>query len=140
MPAEHGQVPFGGRQVLRRHREHVVGDVVASLLVEVVTDARPVCQQVLDGDVVADEREIFAEYRARCRGHGQRVVVYQADHCKRGEPFRPAGDGKPGANCIRYLAGAISQAICLGEFGLTAAVDGHNTGESVLISNRVDRL
>jgi hypothetical protein len=30
---------------LRRHREQVVGDVLAGLLVQVVTDARPVCQQ-----------------------------------------------------------------------------------------------
>jgi hypothetical protein len=140
VPAEHGQVVLGGRQVLRRHREQVVGDVVAGLLVEVVADARPVGQQVLDGNVVADEREIFAEYRARGRGHGQRVVVDQADHGERGEPFGPAGDGEPGANRVRYLAGAVSQAICLGEFGLTAAVHGHDTGESVLISNRVDRL
>jgi hypothetical protein len=96
--------------------------------------------QVLDGDVVADEREIRAEHRARCRRHGQRVVVDQADHRERGEPFRPAGDREPGANRIRYLAGAVSQAICLGEFGLTAAVHGHNTGELSLISNRVDHL
>lgn len=80
------------------------------------------CQQVLDGDVVADEREICAEHRAHCRGHGQRVVVYQADHCQRGQPLRPAGDREPGANRIRYLAGAVSQAICPGEFGLTAPV------------------
>jgi hypothetical protein len=48
------------------NRHRVVGDVALYVLVEVVADARSVRQEVLDRHVVADEREILAEYRP-CR-------------------------------------------------------------------------
>ena len=60
----------GDQEVLRRHQlvdgngHGVVVDVVAGALVEVVTDARPVAQEVLHGDAIVDQRQVVAEDRA----------------------------------------------------------------------------
>ena len=59
MPAGHGQVVPGAGQIARGPREHVVGDLVPVLLIEVVADAGPVHQQVLHCHVLADERQIL---------------------------------------------------------------------------------
>ena len=122
MPVEHRQVLLGCRKILGRHGEHIVGDVVAGLLVEVVTDTRPVRQQVLDRDVAAYEREIGAQHRARGRGHAQRIVCDQADHGECGQAFRSAGDREPGVGGVRYLVCAVREPVCLDELDLTAAV------------------
>ena len=140
MTAEHGQIPLGVRKVLSGHREHVVGDWDAGLLVDVVTDAGAVRQQVLHRHVIADERQIPAQHRPRGRGQCQRTVADQADDGERGQPFRPAGDREPGVEGVRYLLGTVSQAVRLAELDLAAAVHRHHTGESAPFSERVDRL
>jgi hypothetical protein len=140
MPAEHRQVLLGCREVLGGHREHVVGDLVADFLIDVVTDAGPVRQQVLDRHVLADERQIPAQHRARCRRQAQHTIDDQADHGERGQPLGPAGDSEPGVEGVRYLVRAVSQAVRLTELDLTATVHRHHTGESALIGERVDRF
>ncbi len=68
MAAEHREVLLGRRELVHGDRHHIVGDLVMCFLVEVVTDARPMRQQVFDRHIVADEREIAAEPRtSRCR-------------------------------------------------------------------------
>ena len=58
MPAEHGQVGLGAGELVRRHREHVVGDLVPVLLIEVVADAGPVRQQMLARSVLASAHDL----------------------------------------------------------------------------------
>jgi hypothetical protein len=140
MPVEDRQVLLGCRQLLRGHCEHIVGDLISGFFVEVVTNARPVRQQMLDRDIVANQRQICTQQRTRGRRHAQRVVVDQADNCERGEPFGAAGDREPGSHGVRYLVGAVSEAIRLSEFTLTAAVHRHGTGETVPVGNQVDRF
>jgi hypothetical protein len=65
---------------------------VLVLLVEVVADPRPVRQQVLDGDVAADQWEIGAEHRPCRGGEIQQAVLDQGEDCECRQPLRPAGD------------------------------------------------
>ena len=66
-PVEHGEELLGRRELLHRHRHHVVAQLALLVLVEVVADPRPVGQELLDGHPVVDEREVGAEHRAgRC--------------------------------------------------------------------------
>ena len=95
---------------------------------------------MLDRDVIADQRQICAQHRTRSRGHVQCVVINQADHCERSEPFRAAGDREPGSDRIRQLMSAVSETKRLSEYRLTAAVHRDDTSEPVLISNRADRF
>jgi hypothetical protein len=64
VPVEHREIVLGRRQLVDGDRHDVVGDLAAVALVEVVPDPRPVAQQMLDGDVVADHRKVRAEDRA----------------------------------------------------------------------------
>jgi hypothetical protein len=70
--AEHGQVLLGRREPMYGDGHRVVGDRVARVLVEVVTDAGSVRQQVLDRHIAADWREITAEHRAGRGGDVER--------------------------------------------------------------------
>ena len=58
MPVENGDVLLGGRELVHGDGHQVVVDVEVALLVEVVTDPRAMGEQMLDGDVVADERKV----------------------------------------------------------------------------------
>jgi hypothetical protein len=140
VPPEHRQVLLSCRKILRWRREHVVGELVVGVLIEVVTDARPVRQQVLDRHVLAYERQVCAQHRARGGGQAQHAIADQADHRGRGQPLRSAGDREPGVDGIRYPARAVSQAIRLGELDHTATVDRDHASESALLGKRVDRL
>jgi len=140
MPVEHRQVLLGCGKILGRHGEHIVGDLVAGLLIKVVTDTRPVRQQMLDRDVTADEREIPAQHRTRGRRHAQRIVLDQADHRQCGQPFGSAGDREPGTDRVRYLVCPVSEPVRPDELDLTAAVHGHDASEPIPGGNRVDYL
>ena len=59
------------------------------ILVEVVPDPRAMREQVLDGHVVRDEREIVAEKRARGRRELERAVLDETHDGERGQPFTP---------------------------------------------------
>ena len=63
MATEHRDVLLGGCELVHGNRHHIVGDFVLCVFVEVVTDPRAMGQQVFDGHVVADERELAAEQR-----------------------------------------------------------------------------
>jgi hypothetical protein len=97
-------------------------------------------QKIFDRDVVADEREVLAEHRPRGRGQKKGMAVDQADDRERGQSLRSAGDREPSVDRVRYVMGAVGEAVGLGELNLAMAVQGHDAGESVLLGDRVDRL
>ena len=53
------------RQLVYRHRHQVIVEVELALLVEIVTNAGAVREQVLNRDVVRDQRQIVLEHRER---------------------------------------------------------------------------
>ena len=75
MAVQDGEVVLGRRQVVHRHGHHVLGHIRMQLLVEVVADARAVCQQLLDRHVLRDQRQIGAEERPRCRSELDRSLL-----------------------------------------------------------------
>ena len=95
---------------------------------------------MLDRDVIADQRQIRAQHRTRSRGHVQRAVINQADHGERSEPFRAAGDRKPGSERIGQLMSAVRETKRLSEYPLTAADYRDDTRETLLISDQADRF
>lgn len=106
---------------------------MAACPVEVVANAGPVCQQMLNRHVLADERQICAQHRPGSRGQAQRTLADQADHRQRRQPFGPAGDPEPGADRARQLVRAVSQPVCHRELGLTVTIDHHHASESALL-------
>ena len=58
---EHRQVLLGRGKPVHGHGHHVRRDVVERVLVEVVADPRPVGEQVLDGHVAGDQRQVAAQ-------------------------------------------------------------------------------
>ena len=60
---EHSQELFGRCQLVHRHGHEVVVDVGLGVLVEVVTDAGSMRQQVFDGDAVPDKPQIATQNR-----------------------------------------------------------------------------
>jgi len=99
MSVEHCQEVFGGCQFLNRNRHHVVVGLIANVLVEIVTDTRTMRKQMLDRDIVANERKVAPENGARRGGELQDAVLDQTDHCERGHPLVPTGDPEPGQQC-----------------------------------------
>ena len=98
MPAEHGEVLLGRRELVHRDRHQVVVHVEVHVLVEVVADAGAVGEQLLDGHVVVDQREVLAEQRASGRREVERAVLDEAHDRERGEALRPARDPESGVD------------------------------------------
>ena len=94
VPVQHRQVLLGRRQLVHRHRHHVVGDVADGVLVEVVADPGTVGQQVLDGDVVGDQGQVVAEQRAGGGVEPERPALDQGHDRQRGEALGCARGGE----------------------------------------------
>ena len=60
-PVERGEVLLGGPQLVHRDPRYVILDLVAGVFVEIVADPGPMREQLLDGYLVVDEREIASE-------------------------------------------------------------------------------
>src|SRR5207245_10988549 len=60
-PVERGEVLLGGPQLVHRDPRYVILDLVAGVFVEIVANPGPMREQVLDGHLVVDEREIASE-------------------------------------------------------------------------------
>ena len=125
---------------MHRYGQHVVGDLVVGVLVEVVTDAGPVRQEVFDRDVVADQRQVGAEHRTRGGRQVQQSLFDQAGDGERGQPLRPAGDREPGVDRVRDPVRAVRVSVRLGELELATPVHPHHTAEPGLVRDRVDRV
>ena len=92
MTAEHSQVVLGADQLVDRNREHVVGDRLDGVLVEIVADPRPVAEQVLDRDGFVDQWEVGAEQGPSGRVQRQHATLDQSHHHQRREALGATGD------------------------------------------------
>ena len=94
VPVQDRQVLLGRRELVHRHRHHVVGDVADGGLVEVVADPGAVRQQVLDRHVVGDQGQVLAEQRAGRGAELERPALDQAHHRQRGQALGSARGGE----------------------------------------------
>jgi hypothetical protein len=121
------------------HRREVLGDVVDLVFVEVVADPRPVRQEMLDGDGVVDQGEIFAEHRPSGRLEVQRPVLDETHDRERREPLGAARDPEPGSECVRYRVRTVGETERIGVSHLSRAVVRHHPGEVGALRLRLDR-
>ena len=77
---EHGEEVLGGGQLVHGDGQHVVGDVALLVLVEVVADAGPVAEELLDGHAVVHQREVVAEEGPRGGVAAERAPLDQRHH------------------------------------------------------------
>src|SRR4029434_1786062 len=112
-----------------RHRQQVVRDVEVGLLVDVVTDTRPVREQVLDRDVGADEGKIVTQYRPSGGGQVEPALLDEGRDAERGQALGPAGDREPGVDRVRNPARPVREAVRLGQLDGAAAVHPYHSGE-----------
>ena len=89
---ENAEELLGRGELLDRNGHDVVDRVVHHVLIDVVTDAGAVGEQVLDGDAVVDQREVVTKDRAG-RGVETELSLLDQTHDRRGsETFRAARD------------------------------------------------
>jgi hypothetical protein len=73
-----------------------VADLVAGFLIQVIADARPVRQQLLDRHLVTDQRQVAAQHRPGGGGQVQLARFDEAHHREGGQSFAAAGDRELG--------------------------------------------
>ena len=95
VPVEDGEVLLRRRELVHGDRHQVVGDVDVAVLVQVVADARAVREQVLDGHVVADEREIVAEQERAVVERSRTPSSIRLTTASAVRPFVAARDREP---------------------------------------------
>ena len=95
-------------------------------------------EQVLDGHVVRDEREIVAEKRARGRRELERPVLDETHDGECGQTLHAARDREPRVGLVRDLVAAVRKAVRLVEDDLVATVDADDAREALLGGERVD--
>jgi hypothetical protein len=93
------------------------------LLVQVVPDPRAVCEQMLDGHVVADERKILSEQRSRGRRELEQTVLDEAGDRERRQSLCAARDRELSIDFVGYLLAALREAVRLRDFDPRPAVD-----------------
>ena len=138
VPVEHGQILLGRRELVHGNRHQVVRDLVIGVLVQVVADARAVRQQVLDGDVVADERKISAEHRACRRRELERAVLDEARDCYGSQSLGGARSCELGVDRVRDPETAMRKPIRLCKLDLTVTIDAYDAREVVRRGDRID--
>jgi hypothetical protein len=132
VPVEDCQVLLGRRELVHRDRHEVLVHVDIRVLVEVVADPRAVREQVLDGHVVADERKLVSEKRARRRGELEHSVVDEAHDREGRQPLRTAREREPRVWRVRDPVTTMRVAVRLLDLGPPPAVHSHDTREAGL--------
>lgn len=122
------------------HREHIVGDRVVGLLVEVVTDARSVSQQLLDRHLVIDQWQVLGQQRTSGGGWLELAFLDQAHHRQGGQPLGAAGNRELGVDRVGDEAAAMRETVCLGQLDTVSAVDADHAGEPCVGSESIDRI
>ena len=137
-PSSTDEVVLGRDELLDGHRQHVVGDLVTGILVEVVADARPVREQVLDRHAVVDQREIVAEHRTCRRLETERAFLDEAHHGERRPPLHAAREREPRVDGVGDRVPPVGESVRLRELELTGTVDPHDAGEVRFPGGRID--
>ena len=114
---EHREVVLGGRELVHWYRHHVLLDLESGFLVEVVADARPVRQEVLDRHAVVDHRQIAAEDGAGGRRELEHAFLDQAHDGERREAFRPLASPKRVSTAF-----GISKPRCARPYALASSI------------------
>jgi hypothetical protein len=96
-------------------------------------------QQLLDRDVVVDQRQVIAEQRSRARVQRECAVGDEADDDERRQRLGAAGDAELRRLRIRNAVRAMRQAIRASN-GLAVAIDPHHAREPRLGRRTVDRF
>jgi hypothetical protein len=140
VPGEHRQELPGCHQLVHRHRHHVAVHVADGVLVEVVTDPRPVRQQVLDRHVVGYQGQVLPEQRAGGRTQLERRALDQAHHGQGREALRPARDGELGLHLVGGPVRPVGAPVGRAELDLARAVDLDHAAEPGALRGRVQRV
>ena len=127
VPAENREVLLGCPQLVNRYGHHVVVDREVGLFVEVVADARPVREQLLDGHVVGDQRKIASEYRTRRCFEAQKTLLDQTHDRECGQPFHTTRNREPGLVRDGHGVGAVRKPVRTRERDLVSDVDPHDS-------------
>ena len=100
---EYGEVLLGRRELVHGNRQQVVGEVEILLLVQVVADARPMGEEVLDGHLVVDQRQVAAEHRTGRGRRARATLLDQADDGQRRQALRAARGREAGVDLVGDL-------------------------------------
>ena len=132
MAVEHREVVLGGRELVHWHRHDVLAGLESGLLVEVVADARPVRQELLDRHAVVDQRQVAPEHGAGGRRQLEHACLDQAHDDERGEALRSARESETRVHRVRDLEAAMREAVCPRQLDPVALVDPNDTREPCL--------
>ena len=86
-------------------------------------------QQVLDCDVLADQRQIGSEHRARRGRQLEQPVLDHADDGECRQPLGGTGGGELGGGRVRDAVAAVRQSVRLLQLDAPGPVDAHHTRE-----------
>ena len=125
VPVEDRKEVFGLCELVDGNRHDVVGDV-RGLLVEVVADPRSMREQVLDRDVVADQRQIASEHRSRSRRELEHSLRDEAHDRERRQALRGARGAELRLERVRNPVAAMCKSVGARELDVVAAVDSHH--------------
>jgi hypothetical protein len=132
VPAQHDEVVLRGGERVYRDGQDVVRDLAGSVLVQVVADPRAMGEEMLDRDVVADEREIFPENGASAGGEVERAGLDQAHDGQRRQALRTACYAEPRVDGVRDSAAAMSKAVRALDDDVTAPIHADDAREEGL--------
>ena len=96
-------------------------------------------QQMLDRDVVGDERQVVTEHGTGRRGELERSVLDQAHHRERREPLRAARYREDRLDRVRDPVGTVGEPVRLGQLGAARAVHAHDTREPAGLHEGIHR-
>ena len=106
---ERGHVRLGVGHEVHGDRHDVGGDALHGRLVEVVADARPMGEQVLDGDRVVDQRQRVAEDLASRGAEREHAALHERHHGERRERLGAARDADAGVGGHLDAMGAVGE-------------------------------
>jgi hypothetical protein len=129
---QHLEELLGGRQLVDRNTYDVVVPVDHLVLVEVVTDARAVGEELLDGDALVDQGKIVAEHRSRRGVEAELTALDEAHIGQGGEAFRAAGDRELRVDRRRDAEAPMREAICTLEDESAVEVDPNDARQALV--------
>ena len=115
-------------------------DVVERVLVEVVADPRPVGEQVLDGHVVGDQRQVVAQQRPAVVASSSVPRSTSAITTSAVRPLVAARGRELRVDGVRDLVGAVGEPVGGADSVSPRAVDADHAGEPGASRHLVDRL
>jgi hypothetical protein len=104
-------------------------EVELAFLVEIVTDAGAVREQMLDRDVLGDQRQVVPEHRARRRRELETTFLDQAHERQGRQSLRPARNREAGVEHVRDFVCAVREAVRLRHYDAIQQVDANDARE-----------